>query len=67
MKCSVCKRREALAKTRCEMCYRYWKRTGKDRPQHLIDRQRRLTNDRVHQPQQSVLRKLRRVAEILDG
>lgn len=39
-RCKVCRINYQVAKERCDTCYRYWKRTGRDRP-NATEKQRR--------------------------
>ena len=35
----MCDLNRAVKKERCDTCYRYWRRTGKDRPAELAEKQ----------------------------
>jgi hypothetical protein len=37
--CRICGLDPAKAKGLCQKCYAYWRRTGKDRPVKLIERE----------------------------
>lgn len=60
--CIVCDLNYAVKKNRCDTCYRFWRRTGEDRPPELVEKQADLNYRRQFRPG-PIERALRRVLD----